>query len=296
VVGTALLLDLFGGEPPAAVHPVVGMGRMLGAARARRRVRSPLGSLAEGAAVVAAGAVAAGVVAALAGRVGPVSGLASVAWEALLLKPTFAVRALLSAGAEVEQALAGGDLDEARRLLGWHLVSRPTAELTPAECAAGAIESLAENFSDSIVAPLVAWRLGGLPAAYLYRWVNTTDATLGYRTPELEWYGKAAARTDDVLNLLPARLAAALIAAAAPMGGGSGRRALTVARRDASLTPSWNAGWPMATMAGALDRRLTKPGVYTLHADAVEPRASDIGRARRIVATATALVAGLVAL
>lgn len=296
VLGAALLLDLVGGEPPSAAHPVVGMGRALGAARSRRRARSPGASLAEGAVVVAAGAVIAGAAAMVAGRIGPVAGIASVAWEALLLKPTFSVRALLSAGGEVERALAAEDLPEARRLLAWHLVSRPTAELSAGECAAAAIESLAENFSDSIVAPLLAWRLGGLPAAYVYRWINTADAMLGYRTAELEWYGKAAARTDDLVNLVPARLSAALLAAAAPAGGGSVRRALAVAWRDAKQTPSWNAGWPMAAMAGALDRRLVKPGVYTLHADATEPTAADIGRARRIVATATGLAAGLVAL
>lgn len=103
------------------------------------------------------------------------------------------------------------DLAEARRLLSWHLVSRPTADLSADEVAAAAIESLAENLSDSLVAPALAYLLGGLPGMAIYRLVNTADAMWGYRNTRYKRLGKAAARLDDALNLLPARLTAALL-------------------------------------------------------------------------------------
>jgi adenosylcobinamide-phosphate synthase len=289
-VALALLLDLALGEPPTALHPTVWMGRWIGAARKRRRSRAPFSSLLEGAAWVAAGAAAS------AGAAWAAERLLPGAARGALLKPALSLRALLSAGAEVERALAAGaeGLPEARRLLGWHLVSRDTSALSAGEVAGAAIESLAENLSDGLVAPLLAHRAGGLPAAYLYRFVNTADAMLGYRTPELEWFGKAAARADDALNWVPARLAALLLALAAPAGGGSPIAALRVAARDAGRTASPNAGWPMAAVAGALGVCLTKRGVYALHPEGRPPGVRDLRRALRIVGAAGLLAAGLV--
>ncbi|MBV9775083.1 MAG: cobalamin biosynthesis protein CobD [Gemmatimonadetes bacterium] len=292
IAGLALAADLLLGEPPAPLHPTVWMGRWLRGARERRRSRAPLASLAEGAAGVLAGAALAAGAAHLVGRQTdrfprPLPALALGA----ALKPALALRALLDAGREVEVALLRDDLSEARRLLAWHLVSRDTSELSAAEVAGAAIESLAENLGDGLVAPLLAWRAGGLPAAYLYRLVNTADAMLGYRTPELEWFGKFAARADDALNRAPARLAALAVALAAPLGEGDGRAALRLALRDAGRTASPNAGWPMAAMAGALGVRLRKRGAYDLHPEGREPGPGDLRRARRIVAGAGILAA-----
>jgi adenosylcobinamide-phosphate synthase len=290
----ALAADLLLGEPPSRLHPTVWMGRWIGAARSRRRGRTPLASLAEGAAGVALGAVLA---AAAARRAERAAGRLPRAVRALALgaalKPALSLRALLAAGAEVERELARGDLPEARRLLAWHLVSRDTAELSEAEVAGAAIESLAENLVDGLVAPLLAFRAGGLAGAYAFRLVNTADAMLGYRTPELEWFGKAAARADDALNLVPARLSALLVALAAPAGGGDPAGAARVALRDAGRTPSPNAGWPMAAMAGALGVRLTKRGTYDLNPAGRDPGPADLRRARRIVAAAGILAAVL---
>ncbi|HMQ56503.1 MAG TPA: CobD/CbiB family cobalamin biosynthesis protein, partial [Anaerolineae bacterium] len=124
----------------------------------------------------------------------------------LLLKPIFAYRNLRRSVNEVAEALAADNLPEARRLLSWHLVSRDTSELTAEEVAGAAIESLAENLTDSLAAPLLAYAIGGLPAAWGYRFVNTADAMWGYRTAEFEALGKFAARLEDALNWLPARL------------------------------------------------------------------------------------------
>jgi adenosylcobinamide-phosphate synthase len=282
----ALGADLVLGEPPAAVHPTVWMGRWISLARRTRRARTPLAALAEGALWCASGAAATALAARAAGRLGPVA-------RGVALKPALSLRALLSAGAEVERALRRGDLPEARRLLAWHLVSRDTSALSAAEVAGAAIESLAENLGDGVVAPLLAFRAGGLPAAYLHRFTNTADAMLGYRTPELEWFGKAPARADDLLNWVPARVSALLVSLAAPLGGGSPRAALRTAARDASLTASPNAGWPMAAMAGALGVRLDKRGAYRLNESGRAPGVDDIGRARFIVAGAGLLAGGV---
>jgi adenosylcobinamide-phosphate synthase len=273
-----VLADVALGEPPAAVHPTVWIGHFISAGRRRLGHQGLVGG-----AAVALGA------AALAGGMGVmldmVIGDRPVA-RGLALKPALALRALLEAGAVVERALEAGDLALARQLLATHLVSRDTGALSAADVAGAAISSLAENLNDSMIAPLVAFRVGGLGGAYAYRAINTADAMLGYRTPELEWFGKTAARLDDVVNWVPARLSAALIAVV-------GRGGMRVALADAWRTPSPNGGWPMAAMAGALGVVLRKPGVYTLNAGGREPIAADIGRARRIVAAASALAVAL---
>jgi adenosylcobinamide-phosphate synthase len=254
----------------------------------------PLRSLGEGALVWGSGvvlsALVAGSVQNALERAGPARGIAT----GIALKPALSLRALIAAARDVESALRERDLDEARRLLGWHLVSRDTSRLTAAEVAGAAVESVAENLSDSIVAPLLAFRVGGLPMAYAYRMMNTADAMLGYRTPELEWFGKVSARADDLVNLIPARCSALLIACTAAAGGGSTRGAIDGALENASATPSPNAGWPMAAMAGALGVRLTKRDCYVLNPHGRDPVASDIGRGCRIVGAAAVLSAILV--
>ena len=283
----ALLLDALWGEPPAAVHPTVWMGRGIAAARAQQHGNAPVPALLEGALTILAGAgITLGAAAAAEGMIGAFPRPLRTALRGAALKPTLSLRALLAAGTEIEAALRADDLASARRLLGWHLVSRDTSELRPAEVAGAAIESLAENLSDGLVAPLLAFRGGGLPAAYVYRFLNTADAMLGYRTSELEWYGKAAARMDDAASWAPARITAPLIVLASSLLQANGNGALRCALRDAVRTASPNAGWPMAAMAGALGVRLTKRGAYVLNAGGREPGADDLAHARRIVALA----------
>jgi adenosylcobinamide-phosphate synthase len=209
--------------------------------------------------------------------------MVGVVLESLLLKPAFSVRALFEAAQAVERALGRGDADAARESLR-SLVSRETGTLSESEIAGAAIESLAENTNDSIIAPALAYVLFGLPGAYAYRAVNTMDAMLGYRG-EYEWLGKAAARLDDVVNLVPARVTAILLVLASVMRG-SGRAALRAAVRDHARTASPNAGWPMSAMSGAIGVRLTKQGAYTLGSDYPEPRAGDIHAALDLIPVA----------
>ena len=281
----SLLVDGFG-EPPNRVHPVAWMGRYLVWVKGRNHAQG-WRAFGRGAAHLSLGILlftSAAWLSVQAVKTAPL-------WLqpplfALLLKPTFSLWALLRAGEEVKGALRE-NVSEARRLLAYHLVSRDTASLSEPEVAGAAVESLAENLTDSVVAPLFYFALFGLPGAVCYRFVNTADAVLGYRTPELEYYGKAAARLDDALNLIPARLAAVLLFLV-----------LGVARRDparglraalAASLPSPNAGWTMAMVAGSLGLELTKRGVYTLNEGGDAPTPRDISRTQRLLVSATGL-------
>jgi adenosylcobinamide-phosphate synthase len=205
----------------------------------------------------------------------------------LALKPLFAVRALRAAAFEVRDALARGDLAAARVGLG-SLCSRKADQLDEQELVGATIESIAENASDSFVAPVFFFVLFGLPGAAWYRAVNTLDAMIGYHG-RFEWVGKTAARMDDVLNWLPARFTAACLLCAAVLLRADARRAWRVLLRDRGLTESPNAGQPMAAMAGLLGVRLEKAGHYAL-GDATRPlQARQITEAWRLVAFALGL-------
>jgi adenosylcobinamide-phosphate synthase len=278
-------VDLAAGEPPAAWHPVVWLGRAL--TWAERRV--PGRSVADGAAaltVVTGGAWATARLVAVAARQ---LGWPGILLEALALKPAFAVRRLVEAAGAVEAALRRGDLGTARARAGRDLVSRPTATLAADEVASAAIESAAENLVDSIAAPVLAYVTGGLPGAWAYRAVNTADAMWGYRDLRYERFGKAAARLDDLVNLVPARLGALALAGGAALAGEDAMGAARVAWAQHGRTASPNAGWPMAAMAGALGVALAKRGAYRL-GDAPLPSSPDaIRRARRVLGAAAAL-------
>ena len=197
------------------------------------------------------------------------------------LKPFFALRMLADAGKQVRVGLQSSDLPAAREAL-QSLVSRERSELSTELIAAAAVESLAENLSDSIVAPLFYYACSGLPGAAAYRLYNTFDAMVGYHG-KYEYIGKAAARLDDLLNLIPARITALLIIASAPLFGGRRDQAWQIWRRDAGKTASPNAGQPMAAAAGALGVQLEKVDHYIL-GDSVQPLSADtIKRAERMV-------------
>lgn len=164
-------------------------------------------------------------------------------------------RSLARTGRDMADRLESGDIDGARALLP-SLCGRDPAVLDADGLARAALESIAENTSDATVAPLVWGALAGVPGLLGYRAVNTLDAMIGYRNDRYRAFGWAAARTDDVANLLPARVAGVLTAALAPIVGGRPRDAIRAWRRDAAKHPSPNAGVAEATMAGALGIQL----------------------------------------
>lgn len=269
-VPVAAAVDLLAGEPPAAVHPVVWIGRALDRAAALVPEGPPSRAMVAGGAVWLAGAsTAAACGFALRSLPFPLRGL--------VLSTLGSGRLLFREVADVEAALGRG-LPDGRAQLS-RIVSRPTGELTEAEVRASALESLAENLTDSVVAPLFWYSVAGLPGAALYRFANTADAMWGYRTPRWEHAGKVAARADDLLNLVPARLTALLLNPQA------GRRL----REEARRTPSPNGGWPMGALALALDVRLPKPGHYVLNPSGREPTPDDTRRALRSAARAAGI-------
>jgi adenosylcobinamide-phosphate synthase len=295
----AVALDLLAGEPPNRWHPVAWLGTL--AARLERRAPSGgrLRRLAYGAGLTAAlvgGSACAGAAIERALRRQPRPTQLLVL--AVALKSSFSARGLPDAATLVAAHLATGNLPAARASLG-ALVSRPTDLLEADQVASAAIESVAENLSDSVVAPMLAYLVAGLPGAFGYRAVNTLDAMIGYHGA-YEDLGKVAARLDDLANLLPARLSALLLLAAATLGFGEPRAACQVLWRDHSATESPNAGWPMSAAAGALQVRLAKLGHYQLGAELPPPTACDVERSVRLyyasaaiglaLMTATALV------
>jgi adenosylcobinamide-phosphate synthase len=286
----AVALDVTRGEPRAALHPVVWMGKLAGALERHAPTGGRVGPLIAGVLIVALVAVPFALAGTLIARL---PALLEVPVAALVLKTTFALRALGAAGAVVRRRLDGADLPGARAALS-SLCSRDPARLDGEQLAAATVESLAENASDSFVAPLFFYVLLGLPGALFYRAVNTLDAMIGYRG-RYEYLGKAAARLDDVLNFVPARLTAFLLLAAGALAGGDVGRGWRVLLRDGASTASPNAGRPMAAMAGLLGVELEKLGHYRLGDPVHGVAPASIGRAWRLVKVAAALTTALAA-
>jgi len=288
----ALAWDRLLGEPPSRLHPVVWIGNAVASARRLAAPGWPLVELTVGSAIALLLPLA---VAALGGlalaALEPVPPLRFLV-EVYLLKSTFALRALGEAADDVRRPLVAGDLDAARGALR-SLCSRDPSTLDAELVAAAAVESVAENASDSFVAPLFWYAVLGLPGALFYRAVNTLDAMIGYRG-RFEHLGKASARLDDLLNLLPARLTALLLLAAGWWHGHDVRRAAAVRARDARLTASPNAGHPMAAMAGLLGVVLEKPGAYRLGDPERAVTPAVIDEAWRLTTTAAAAMVAMV--
>jgi adenosylcobinamide-phosphate synthase len=280
-------LDAAFGEPRNRFHPVAWLGLLLGPMGRRFSTWSP-------AAAFVAGALAWLVIAAALGAAAWWVQLSllnhSPGWVALLLlglllKPCFAWRMLRDEVAAVENALMRGGLNPARQRLS-RLVSRDVNDFGDVQIRETAIETLAENLNDSVIAPLAWFAVAGLPGAVVYRFANTADAMWGYRG-RYEWAGKWAARADDLLSWGPARLTAALLR---PTLVPAAWRAL---RAEAARTPSPNGGWAMGAMAMRLNVRLGKPGIYLLHPAGAVPGESHVVQALDVAgrAAVTAVVA-----
>lgn len=305
VAALALAIERVAGYPPALLraigHPVTWAGALIAALDRALNVPGRAGRRLLG--VVALGAVIAAVLAVvvpLAVVLRAVPG--GVLPEALLAASLLAQRELGRRVAAVADALDAG-LDNGRTAVG-HIVGRDPAGLDEAGIARAAVESLAENTSDGVVAPLFWLLVAGLPGVALYKAVNTADSMIGYRSEKYRAFGWAAARLDDALNWLPARATGLLFALAAATGAGSRAGALAAMRRDAALHRSPNAGWPEAAMAGALGFALGGPRAYGGRSEALawmgqgrrDLGPADIRRALGLYARALGLLLALVAL
>ncbi|TCM58758.1 adenosylcobinamide-phosphate synthase [Rhizobium sp. PP-F2F-G48] len=217
-------------------------------------------------------------------------GLPGAALEALIVAVFLAQKSLSDHVLRVAAGLRDGGLAGGRQAVSM-IVGRDPQSLDEAGVCRAAIESLAENFSDGVVAPLVWYAICGLPGLLAYKMLNTADSMIGHKTERYLHFGWASARLDDVANLPAARLSMLLIAGGAwwRLGGGAGQNALSVALRDQGLHRSPNSGWPEAAMAGALNLRLAGPRLYA-GARVEEPMMNAAGRP---VATAGDIVRGV---
>jgi adenosylcobinamide-phosphate synthase len=263
----ALLLELVIGYPDQLVrligHPVTWMGALIGALdrSLNREGATPMARRLAGVVAVLILVVVVGTISFLLWR-----GLSLMPFglfaAALAASSLLAQRSLHAHVGRVATALELDGVAAAREAVS-HIVGRDAAALDAAGVARAAIESLAENFSDGVVAPALWMAIGGLPAAALYKAINTADSMIAFRTPRYAAFGWAAARLDDLVNLPAARLAGLLIVAAAGLtNGASPAGAWRALRRDAHQHRSPNAGYPEAAMAGALDLMLAGPRVY----------------------------------
>ena len=290
----ALLVDVAFGELPEDLHPTVWMGRAIAVFEAPAlKLKNPIARRAAGL-LIAGGLPALSYgLSYLALRLVP--RWLRVPMEVGLLSTTISLRGLTDAARHVESELQTGDLTSARSSIR-HFVGRDTDNLSETDVARAAIESVAENLSDGVAAPMFYGTLFGAPGALAYKAVNTLDSMVGYRWQPYTEFGHASARLDDLANVLPARLTALAVAATS----GQPTAAMTTARRFAPLTASPNAGWPEAAFAGALDLQLGGTNAYggRTHKGPIlgtgkSPSANDIGRAVELMRWASALLVGL---
>ncbi len=287
VLVLAIAMDVLFGEPPGILHPVVWMGKgieSLQGLASKFKDKRFFGMF---------------MVAAMTGA-SFLAGMLVVSTQFILpktitllvmayfLKSTFSFRMLLASGKQIMTGLVSGHPDAARDDLK-ALVSRDTAGMDEPYMASAVIESVSENFVDTILSPLFLYLILGLPGALAYKAVNTLDSMVGYRNKEFIELGWASARLDDILNWIPARLSLIFIVAGAVFTG-SPVNAIRTCLKDRGHTSSPNSGWPMASTAGALGVRLEKQGHYVLGGDFSLPVAADIARANKLVGMASVLL------
>ena len=259
------LLDALLGDPAWLPHPVVLMGRCISALEKHLRTalpKTPRGELAGGAAVAAVlplGTLAVtGLACWAAARLHPALGLAL---QMLWCGQALAAKGLAQESCNVYKELAKGDLPAARRAVA-RIVGRDTQNLTAAGVTRAAVETVAENTSDGVIAPLLYMLLGGAPLALTYKAINTMDSMLGYKNEKYLYFGRCAAKLDDAANWLPSRLAALLWVAAAALTGSSARGAWRIWRRDRRRHASPNSAQTESACAGALGVQLAGPAYY----------------------------------
>jgi adenosylcobinamide-phosphate synthase len=267
----AVAFDILLGEPPARTHPVVWIGKFIAFLRAHAKATRLYGIAL--AAIVISATVLAGHLLVEVTRSLPVLPLFVSAY---LFKSTIAVRCLLQVSADIGRMI-DQDIDEAKKMLP-ALVGRETESLTTSQAASAVIESLSENYVDSILSPIFYYLLFspfglGLEAALAFKAISTMDSMIGYKSQGLKEIGFAGAKLDDLANFLPARLSILFLALARPLRAGA---AIAAAKRYHGITPSPNSGWPMSACAGALNLRLEKPGYYVLYDEGNAARTSDI--------------------
>ncbi len=255
----AFLIDALIGDPRSKFHPVVLMGKLILVLEylLRRDADNRIKKILKGGVLVVLVLIASygvGIGIVLLAKMTD-SYTAEIFIEALALSFMMTPRSLAEAGREIYYLLENEDLAQARIKVGW-IVGRDTKNLNEAEIVRATVETIAENTVDGIISPLFYFAIGGLPLAITYRAVNTMDSMLGYKNERYLYFGRVAARLDDVANFIPARITAILFLASALILNLDFKNALDMLRRDAAKHPSPNGGYAEATVAGALNVRL----------------------------------------
>ena len=258
----ALILDLSLGDPPNAIHPVVWMGKLISFMKRFEMGRTPTAQFVQGVliTVMVTGLFTGAAFFILFYLRGFT--IAYIIIGAALLKSTFSLRGLRKAALSVRDSLLKNEINKTRFELR-SLVSRKTQGMSKEQLVSATVESVAESSCDSFIAPLFYFLLFGIPGALAYRVVNTLDAMIGYRG-KYEYLGKFSSKLDDLLNFIPARIAALLLIFASFVSRRGMHYVWQMALSEHRKTDSPNAGWPMAAMAGALGVQLEKPGQYRL--------------------------------
>ena len=258
-------LDLLLGDPPRAPHPVRVIGALIAALEKGLRKlfpKSPGGELAGGIVlVILVLAISTAAAWAVLWLCGLVSVWLSLAVQTLLSYQLLATRSLRDESTKVYRALRDGTLEEARKAVSM-IVGRDTERLDEAGVAKAAVETVAENASDGVIAPLLFLAIGGAPLGVLYKSINTMDSMVGYKNDRYLYFGRAAARLDDLVNLIPARLAGVLMCLAARPAGFDGKNAWKIFLRDRKQHKSPNSAHTEAAAAGALDIQLAGSNYY----------------------------------
>ena len=295
----AAVFDIIIGEPPAALHPVVWIGKVIDALKkvAPTTHRKAYGAFLAVATIFFASAI--GYLAMAISMHPAVPQTLGYLIAAYFLKSTFAIRSLIAPAQEIHDDIVKNNLKSARAKLPIY-VSRDPSKLNTDQMSSAVIESTAENFVDGILSPIFYYILlgpFGLVGAYAYKAVNTLDSMVGYKDDTHLELGYFSAKLDDVLNWVPARISVLFIAIATLFAGisadGGRMRSFVHSIKSATLegrnTPSPNSGYPMAAASGALGIRLEKPDTYVLGATFVKPKPKDIKRASQLIGTASVL-------
>ena len=298
------LLDLILGDPHWAPHPVRWIGRLIALLeKVLRRMfpDTPRALVAAGFfLVVLTAGISAGAAVLLLWLCGLVSPWLAFALEVLLSYQCLATKSLRDESMKVCERLQAGDLPGARYAVSM-IVGRDTDRLTEAGVAKAAVETVAENASDGVIAPLIFLAIGGAPLGIFYKACNTMDSMVGYKNDRYLYFGRCAARWDDVLNFIPARLAGAMMCLAAPFAGLDGKTAWRIFRRDRKNHKSPNSAHTEAAAAGALGVQLAGSNYYfgrlvekpTIGDDHRPIEVGDILRVNRLL-YATAILSWLV--
>jgi len=292
----ALLLDLSLGEPPSKIHPTVIIGRITELISSRIGIGNPiyerLAGIGLSTFVISLSAITAYLIATLSTSMNPLLGLIV---SAGLLKTTLAVKSMISHALPILVSLTAGKVEEARKLVGL-IVRRDTKNLREGHISSAAIESVAESLVDGILSPIFYYSLLGVSGAMSYRAINTLDSMIGYKERRYLYLGWFAAKLDTLANYVTARIAALMIVVSSMILRLNWRGAITLCLKEHNKTPSVNAGWPIAAMAGALSIRLEKLGYYSIGEDLNLPEPRHISYSIKVMLLSTLLFVIIVAI